>query len=173
VRDLFVQTKVLPHGFGNSPDRQPTEVIRDQGFQQGGYRDSEFQQGDSHSARGFQRGTTSSYQDFTQARDQRYQQDDYGVPPTRNEAQPAPTRQEAHPTRIEESLPADDTRREFARRAPVPPGAPTAAGQRHPGSVTDSGGLSLAHQSMLNMNDDRPSGAAGAPDSGELDWDEG
>jgi hypothetical protein len=173
VRDLFVQTKVLPRGFGNSPDRQPTEVIRDDQFQQGGYRDSEFQQGDSHSARGFQRGTTSSYQDFHQTRDQPYHQDDYGAPPTRNEAQPAPTRQEAHPTRVEESLPADDTRREFARRAPVPPGAPAAPGQRHPGSVTDSGGLSLAHQSMLNMNDDRPSSAAGAPDSGELDWDEG
>ncbi len=225
VRDLFHKTRPLPRGFDNSPDRQPTEVLRDgqshqSGLQQSqngdgqshqdGFRDSEFHRSSGSSGRGFQRGTTSSYQDAGYRQDQ---QDGYAGTPTRNESPPSPTRQEAyfdsgldsalpaptrhdgyqdsesyradsgthggdaHPgndarpdaVRLAGRLPLDETRRDLSHLPAVMPGQP---GSGIPNPFTDSGGLPLAHRSMLNMNDNRPPGDFGAPDGGELNWDE-
>jgi hypothetical protein len=188
LHDLFQgKTKVLPRGFdGTSPDRQPTEVLRggigfqqsgnrvgqdgydDNGLPQGGYRDSEFQQFNGRRDNGFQRGRTSRYPNDGYLRDSSPQNGN-GAAPTRHEgylawngSNPAPTRRD--PNHLPPTIPGG---------RPGDPARPDGPGAHVPNPVTDSGGLSLMHQGLLNMNDNRPPADSGSSDSGELNWDEG
>jgi hypothetical protein len=176
VRAIWQRTKVLPRGFDDPADRKPTEVLG--GFSgpppdasqpgTGGYRDSAFQQQGNGfapaSPTGFGSSAAPTRSDHFPAAPAR-PFDGLSAARTGRE-EPAPvTRNEAYPPlAAHDRLPLDVTRRDLSN---LPPPAADA-----PNPFTDSGGISLAHQRLLEASDNRSYRDDGGQSGGDLDWDE-